>query len=502
MAMKALPPLRPFPWPDWPAVLTECPPKYYTAPTPGARHRLPQIERLARALGYPELQPWQKLVVRVATEHDDDGIPIYRKIVFTLPRRPGKTALVVVVLTDGLVRTGEPVSVIYAAQGGLETADRLEKDFYPIWERTDFADAFDMTLRRHPKGDVLLASLGAWLNTWGGSEAASHGTGNLLVVGDELFAHKTMAVQTSLVPSIKDEVRSQQWWTSARGTVASVVLELRIQEGREAVQTGACRKKALAYFEWGAPDDLPEGSPDEANPEVHRLANPAIGYTLHPFKVMDAYHDLTPSEFRRTELNLVAEETVNRAIPADFWQAVQCDRRRDLVPEGGVVVGLSAEGDQRHMAAAVACDKEGNVRLVASWRLSGEDVDPMIEWVRRQARQPDLKGVAIHDPGPLSVYLPEIKAAGVKVIRYNGTEDKEACGYLFDRVAHEAISVYPDHALNDAAARAIKYPKDADRGWTFGRVDPTAHVHPIRAMALAVHAATYQRPKPKLVVFG
>ena len=500
--MRSLPPLRPYPWPGWEAVLKECPPKYYTAPTPGARHRLPEIERLAKALGFPALQPWQQLVVRVATEHDERGIPIYRKIVFTLPRRPGKTALVVVVLTDATIRTGGPTSTVYAAQGGKETRDRLEKDFFPIWERSGFEAICDMTLRKSPMGDVFLAAFGSWLNTWGGSEVASHGSGNLLVVGDELFAHKTTAVEGALIPSIKEEPRAQQWWTSARGTPQSVVLENRIKEGRAAVEADACRSKSVAYFEWGAPDDIVEGSPEEADPEVHRLANPAIGYTLEAWKVMDAYHDLSRADFRRMELNLVAAETVDTAIPLRFWREVQADRRANLDPEGGVVLGLATEGDRRHLASAVACDDRGNVRLVERWKLHGDDAGPMIDWVRRQAEKPDLRGVAISDPGPLGVYAGELEAAGVKLFPYNQTDARKACAFLHDAVAEESILVYPDKELDDAVAQAIRWPREAKQGWTFGWADPSANISSVWAMALAVHAATYVpvKRKPKLVV--
>lgn len=492
MTMRALPPLRPYPWPPWEAVLEECPPKYFTRPSPDVPNRLPAILRLAKALGFPDLQPWQKLVIILATEHID-GVPLYRKIIFTLPRRPGKTATVVVLITDAAIRTGSASSIVYAAQGGKETRERLEKDFFPIWKRSKFEQLYRMTLRKQPIGDVALAALGAWINTWGGSEVSAHGAGNLLVVGDELFAHTNTAVEGALIPSIKEEPKAQQIWTSARGTPRSVVLEDRIRQGRAAVLAGECRRKGIAYVEFGAPDEIEEGSEAEADPKVHAMANPAIGYTLEAWKVMDAFHDLSRADFRRMELNLLASTTLDTAIPLEYWHDVQVriETPKDLEraePKGGVVLGLAVEGDRRNLATAVAADETGRVMLVERWKLDG-DGTKLVDWAKQVGAQRDLRGIAIGDPGPLAVYGPAMEDAGINVFRYSAGDFKEACGYFVDQVVGEGIAVVHHREMDDAVASAIRWPQNAKQGFVWGWADPAANLSSLWAATMAVHGA-------------
>ncbi|MGP9788286.1 hypothetical protein ACT3UD_18605, partial [Glutamicibacter sp. 287] len=68
-------------------------PRYATLPTAGADHELAAVELVAKLRNKP-LLPWQRLVVRVATEKTAFGQYRYRTVVITVPRQSGKTVLV------------------------------------------------------------------------------------------------------------------------------------------------------------------------------------------------------------------------------------------------------------------------------------------------------------------------------------------------------------------------------------------------------------------------
>ena len=99
-----------------PATLLSCPPQFATLPVPGCANRLHRFERLARVMGL-SLTPWQRLVLRVASEVDEVGLPKYSSVVCTVPRQCGKSTLsMLLILERLLMHEKQPQRCVFAAQ--------------------------------------------------------------------------------------------------------------------------------------------------------------------------------------------------------------------------------------------------------------------------------------------------------------------------------------------------------------------------------------------------
>ena len=111
--------------------------------------------------------------------------------------------------------------------------------------------------------------------------------------------------------------------------------------------------------------------------------------------------------------------------------------------------------------------------------------------------KPDLRGVAVGVPGPLAVYADELEDAGVNVIRYGPDDFKRAVAFFVDAVAKEKISVNHDAELNEAQACAVRWPKDAKKGWVWGWADPSHNLSSLWAATMAVHQALLIPEEPE-----
>lgn len=61
--------------------------------------------------------PWQQLVADVGTEMDPDtGLPAYREVICTIPRRSGKTTLILSFELQRALRWGTPQRSSYTAR--------------------------------------------------------------------------------------------------------------------------------------------------------------------------------------------------------------------------------------------------------------------------------------------------------------------------------------------------------------------------------------------------
>ena len=108
-------------------------PLYATAANPAARHRLVELDGLARALGI-DLLPWQRYVLRVASELTADGLPAYRQVVLSVARQCGKSIVGALLAADQLIGTGRPRIVVWVA-GTLTAGLALWRDdIAPAWE--------------------------------------------------------------------------------------------------------------------------------------------------------------------------------------------------------------------------------------------------------------------------------------------------------------------------------------------------------------------------------
>jgi len=155
---------------------------------------------------------------------------------------------------------------VYAAQSALDAKRKLDTDWTPTIEGSLLGS--QVTVRRAPGREGLVFANGSRMEI-----AASDGERRHTArpwIGDRRTrrsSYADSAARTGVETSNDDEAKSAQFWcVSTAGSLdrSSYLLE-RVQTGRQAVEAGLT--EGLAFFEWGAPDDV-----DPASPETWRKA--------------------------------------------------------------------------------------------------------------------------------------------------------------------------------------------------------------------------------------
>lgn len=285
-------------------------PRWATEPS-GRESFAPAVVDVAQVLGL-DLLPWQRRVIDVALEHDDNQLA-YRDVVVTISRQGGKSTLLLALFVwRMLAHPGQ--HVVFAAQSRLAARNKLFDDWWPVIRRSPVSSMFELT--RATGNETLRASNGSLLRILSTEEASGHGESLDLVLLDEcwsLEAHTEQAVR----PAMVTKPNAQMWTVSTAGTAKSVWWRGKVDSGRAAVDAGS--QSGLCFFEWSAPADA-----DPADPATWAAAHPAFGHTITEDVFAADFAAMSIGEFRRSHLNQWSDELGDfgwKVIDRDIWKA-------------------------------------------------------------------------------------------------------------------------------------------------------------------------------------
>jgi hypothetical protein len=94
----------------------------------------------------------------------------------------------------------------------------------------------------------------------------------------------------------------------------------------------------------------------------------------------------------------------------------------------------------------------------------------------------------VDDAGPAASLVPELEAAGVRVVRTNGRQFSAACGRFYDAVTNRRVCHTGQPDL-DAAVAAAATRKLGD-AWAWSRSSSAVDISPLVAATLALWGAT------------
>lgn len=455
-----------------------CPPLWSTMPTSGASNRLPELTVLARLLGF-ELAPHQRHSLAVLTEQRSDGLPAYRDATVTVPRQCGKTTMLMLMALDRMLQWGGPQQLILVAQALGDAVNVWQRGPYQVMVESGLADAAGLKLNVALNDAKLVAANGSAMRFISPSSRSSgHGSTVGLVLYDEAFAATDSRVEQALMPAMRAVRDAQFIVMSTAGDASSHYLKRRVDDGRALVESDRCSAERTAFIEWGA---SPEA--DAYDEAVWRTAIPALGHTQH---IDDLRHDaqrLPEPDWRRSGLNQWVTASVEPVLNEVGWRAAQ---RRDVAPEGGIIVGVDCAPDRAH-GSLVVCDAAGTAEVVAA--RAG------VEWIVEAAtklveRHPDVLGVALlGGASAASVFIDDFRAAGVPLAVATRSDYVVATGLLVDAVAAGQVRVAATEffgRLAVAVKGAIKQGRD---GFIWARVDVSIDISPLVAFTLAHWAA-------------
>ena len=450
--------------------MTFPPPRYGTPRTPSRRTRGHEVAAVAKACGF-QLMDWQRHVIDVALEVDEDGHFVYREVVCLLPRQNGKSLMCLLWELHRAIMFRGPQNIAYTAQTGRDAAEKLLHDQVPILESDNPIAQAVRKIHRANGGESVTFDNGSRLFVLASTPEAGHGKVIDLGVIDESFSDIDDRREQALLPAMLPRRDGQILNISTAGTDKSPFLRRKVDAGRASVAAG--ETSSLCYFEWSAPDDA-----DIDDPAVWRACMPALGQTINEAAVRHARRTQTEGDFRRAMLNQWTSSD-ERLIPAAAWDAV-C--RPDVKPEGTLVFAVDVDPDRTAASVAVA-DAEGRCELLKHEPGTGWVVPYLIDLSRKN----DDADIILDANGPAGTLVDDLEAAPGTIYTYSGSEMSRAAAEFYDGVADRKISVRRHSHLDKALAAAVKR-HTGDR-WTFARSTAGDDVSPLIALTLAVSKA-------------
>ena len=445
-----------------------CPPRFATRRTDRPTHGA-AVALIAERLGTP-LMPWQRQVVDTAFEYDPtSGVLCYRDVVVTVPRQAGKTTLLLAVMVwRALYAPG--CRIVYTAQDGQAARKKWRDDQVPALDASPFRGMYDV---RFSNGDESIRwNNGSLHEVISPTDRAGHGRQIDLAVVDEAFEFKDHRLDQGFSPAMITRREPQMWIISTAGHAESTYLKSKVERGRDAVRDDVT--SGFAYFEWSA-----EADADPADPDVWLRCIPSLGHTVDVAAIESEQRSMEPAEFERAYLNRWTAQAFASKIPARSWEACAGDQSPGV---DDVSFALDVSPDRGFGSVAV-CD--GSTFEIAD-RRSGTEwlVARCVElWDRYNP-----VAFVVDDAGPAASLVPELEAAGVRVVRTNGRQFSAACGRFYDAVTNRRVCHTGQPDL-DAAVAAAATRKLGD-AWAWSRSSSAVDISPLVAATLALWGAT------------
>lgn len=458
--------------------LHDCKPRWATERT-HERTYGGAVADVARMLGF-ELLPWQRLVADVALEVDDStGKLAHREVVVTVPRQAGKTTLLLSIMVWRALQWPDQ-RIVYTAQTAQDARQKWRDEHVPLLERSPFAGLFEV---RHSNGsEAVRWHNGSLQQIIATSERSGHGQSLDLAVVDEAFSQIDFRLEQALKPAMITKSEPQLWVISTAGTGSSVYLRSKVDRGREICSAGG--QSGSVYFEWAAGDD-----DDPADPETWLNCHPALGHTISFDALNTDFHSMELADAERAYLNRWTSGLSAGPIPVGAW-----NRREDIdaVLGDGLCFGIDFAPDRStgSIVAAGPCDVGWGVEVVDR----RSDVDWVVARCVELAERWKPAGFVVDSVGPASSIVPDLEAAGLRVVVSNGRDMANACARFHDAVVGAKLVHRGQPDLTAAVVGAQKR-KLGDR-WAFSRSSSAVDISPLVAAALALWgASTFEPPK-------
>lgn len=447
-------------------------PRFHTPRNPNRRTLGGKAARVAQALGKPYM-PWQRRAADVALEVDENGRFIYHDVVITVPRQSGKTTMT---LSLGLHRTMTTPGgkVWYTAQSGQAARERFLQELAPDVQRR-LPGLFDL---KRGAGDtrLIMPSIGSQYRPHPPTDKYLHGEQSDLNQIDEPWAYTQTqgnALMQALVPTQNTRPNAQTMFLSTMGDASSIWWHDIVDRARAGESPRTC------IIDYG----LDEAA-DASDIDAVIAAHPAVGFTIEPQAIYDAYHTMDLSEFSRAYGNQ-RTATKTAVFDAETIAAVMHDGRTIDRPE--VVFGVAVSWDRtRAVIAAAGWADDGTpvAEIVDTRPGSSWAIDRITDLA--QTHSPRAILVDAHSPASTIAAAPELEH-----IITTPTSKEVAAGTasFLDAIKDATITIRPDAGVS-RAFDVLTLRSMGDLGQLFDRKRSTGSIAEIEAIALALTGLT------------
>lgn len=416
-----------------------------------------------------------------------DGRLVYSLCIVIVPRRAGKTRLILPTCVQRATM-GPGHRAWYTAQTQSDAEDTFREEWTPLLEHSALAPF--LRLRQSNGSKRVTLDTGGRVGVFAPTEKALHGKDADYAVVDEAWAFdaaRGAQLEAAIRPTMATRPHRQLVVISAGGTEASTWLLAWRAYGRRLVEENRCEEAGVFYLEFYPPGELDPRTGELVDldsihdPDVWAATHPAVGHTIdldfiaHEYRTLTEKDDL--AQFARSYLDVFTSAALERVIPAAAWKA--CQDPAAVLP-ARVRIGYDVEhgGDT---GAIVAAARRPDGRPGAELLWTGP-VDAMAD--RLQALRDAGHRLGADSVGPVAVVTAELRRRGITVDTLDTTGYTTACQELLTLVKGAGVVVRADARMDTAAANAAK--RDVGDAWAWTRKRSGAGVSPVVAATVAV----------------
>jgi len=450
------------------------------------------IEFASDVLGM-ELLPWQKWLAIHALELLPDGTFRFRTVVLLVARQSGKSTFLQILALFFMYVRGAQL-VIGTAQN-LDIAEEVWQGAVDIAEDVpELAAEIERVNKTNGKKSLELRR-GERYKVQATNRRGGRGLSGDLVLMDELREHQSWDAWGAVTKTTLARAHAQVWAASNAGDAASIVLRfLRkiahvalgdpdgLQDAADAAPDDAdvaeeLEDDSLGIFEWSAVPGC------DLNDLVGiAQANPSLGYTITE-RAIGAARRTDPEWVYRTEvLCQWSDGNLEGPFPPGAWEAGTVRDGRQIVGKVKACVDVSFDRSRAHVAFAGINDRgRPQVEVVAS----RAGIEWVLPWLQDPKRVDLIEAVTGQTRGaPVSGLLPDLAAAGLPVVDWQGADLGAGSGAFYDLVRNNGFDHLPQPVLDVAAATAVTKP--SGDGWLWDRRHSPTDIAPLVAANGAV----------------
>lgn len=447
----------------------------FTRPTYGGH-----VAAVSALLGKP-LIPWQRFVMDVACELDENGYLYYHKVILTAQRQVGKTQTDLARNVQNCLM-GPDRRAWYTAQSGQHASAKWREMSETLVNAPRLKSLAE---RRLTNGsEVLTFRNGSEFRPHPPSEDSLHSKQSDTNSIDEAWAFSELKGDTllgAIVPTtgtrrMLTKQQPQLWIESTEGTVESTFFNRELDAAR------ASTDERTAFFDFGL---MPDEDPTDL--ELVARRHPGYGYLFDMETLITASKNLPPGEFARAYGNRRTGAT-ERVIPGGPWRDAAW---LEAMPDGPVCFGAATgvDGIDTSIVAAQHLVTPNGPGIVVAMVKDGHA--PGTWWaldrLKALAEKYPEAGFAIDRVGPSSALYDDAQRAGLRLIDLDSAKVTAACQKTLGGITNPNGPTlrHKPHEAFDSAAELATRRWISDGAWVFGRRASVGSISALEALNLA-----------------
>ena len=440
----------------------------------------PEVGAWAKKYLGVDLMPWQLMALFGQLEHDEGGNLVRRRSLVSVARQNGKTmalkALVGWACTQEPKRRGEPIMVINTAHQ-LDLAVEIFEAIAPILKEEWGAKV----KWSYGRNEAIMPDGTRWL-VQAATPKAFHGFSPTYIVADEVWGISRDVLLNGALPSqrvMKSPLLS--CWSTAGTEDSHAMLQMR-EEGLRAIDEGKTTKLYMA--EWS----VPPGIDPMSSPEVWKMANPAIGYTLEPDVLRDESEQVDKAAFLRASLNVwISSE--RSWLPPGLFDSLTVDE----IPAGGVLAVDSSIDESLY--CGVRAQRVGDDRIGVTVEFLADSLAACWKSIGAAATSCDAIALtpSLFDIAPAELERKKVQVGYAELATHTGTIRQLI---MEGRIIHTGEQMLAEHVDRAVGVRT-------QRGYALSSQKSSGPITLARCLVFATSlvARPAQRSKPA-IAFG